>query len=385
MFSLCGGIGPLVALLARPHRGARKSTAGRSASISSATRCWRVCLRLLRHGAERRPARRRSIAAGDAAGAGAGPAAAPALAALTQPVGRRAERRGATTFMRLAFGAGARILPARSRPASPSAATHYHEGSVSISPGSCRSSATCGPRSRRRPRRRSTPMPAPSRRLADSRVLAGPVLLIPLIGFGLLRVQPTRRSRRLLPPAADDDGDGRGPGVLTLRLSVQSGELQRADARLRLLAAATEQTADLILITRADGRSSTPTTPACTRSATPATSCAARTCRPARTRLRADGRSHRLRGAAEGHLARHARAPAQGRQHFPASSTVVALERPDGRITHFVGVQRDITDELSCAISSCTASGSRRSASWSPASRTRSTTRCRRSSAASSC
>ena len=44
-----------------------------------------------------------------------------------------------------------------------------------------------------------------------------------------------------------------GLGVLTLRLSVQSGELQRADARLRLLAAATEQTADLILITRANG------------------------------------------------------------------------------------------------------------------------------------
>ena len=31
---------------------------------------------------------------------------------------------------------------------------------------------------------------------------------------------------------------------------------------------------------------------------------------------------------------------------FPASSTVVALKNRDGRVTHFVGVERDITDEL---------------------------------------
>ena len=31
---------------------------------------------------------------------------------------------------------------------------------------------------------------------------------------------------------------------------------------------------------------------------------------------------------------------------FPASSTVVALRNRDGRVTHFVGVERDITDEL---------------------------------------
>ena len=31
---------------------------------------------------------------------------------------------------------------------------------------------------------------------------------------------------------------------------------------------------------------------------------------------------------------------------FPASSTVVALRNGEGRVTHFVGVERDITDEL---------------------------------------
>ena len=31
---------------------------------------------------------------------------------------------------------------------------------------------------------------------------------------------------------------------------------------------------------------------------------------------------------------------------FPASSTVVALRSREGKVTHFVGVQRDITDEL---------------------------------------
>ena len=80
-----------------------------------------------------------------------------------------------------------------------------------------------------------------------------PLLAVPLVGYGLLRVQPLGDpgdSFRVLLTTMTIVG---GVGLLTLRLAVQRGELQRADARVRLLAAATEQTGDLILITRGDG------------------------------------------------------------------------------------------------------------------------------------
>ena len=80
------------------------------------------------------------------------------------------------------------------------------------------------------------------------------MLLIPLIGYGcctsMASAVQTHSFRVLLTSMATVCG----LALLTLRLAVQGGELQRADARLKLLAAATEQTGDLILITRADGR-----------------------------------------------------------------------------------------------------------------------------------
>ena len=57
-------------------------------------------------------------------------------------------------------------------------------------------------------------------------------------------------------------------------------------------------------------------------------------------------RSHRARSAPEGHLARHVAAPAKDGSRLAGSSTVVALRNRDGRVTHFVGVERDITEEL---------------------------------------
>src|SRR5262249_48698196 len=80
-----------------------------------------------------------------------------------------------------------------------------------------------------------------------------PVFLIPLIGYGTLYLQPlggTNDSFRALLTSVMTVA---GLGLLSLQLAVQGGELQRAGARMRLLAAATEQTGDLILITRADG------------------------------------------------------------------------------------------------------------------------------------
>jgi PAS domain-containing protein len=80
-----------------------------------------------------------------------------------------------------------------------------------------------------------------------------PVFLIPLIGYGALYIQPLGGSGDSFRALLTGLMTVAGLGVLTLRLAAQGGELQRVDARLRLLAAATEQTGDLILITRADG------------------------------------------------------------------------------------------------------------------------------------
>jgi PAS domain S-box-containing protein len=174
-----------------------------------------------------------------------------------------------------------------------------------------------------------------------------PVFLIPVIGFGLLRLQPM-----------GDPGDSvrlllttlamvAGLGVLTLRLSGQSGELQRADARLRLLAAATEQTADLILITRSNGAFEH-ANDACvhalgyTRDELSSMSLPQLLERGFERTVDHIGTEVRQTGIWRGTLV-HRR---KDGSTFPASSTVVALRDRSGRVTHFVGVQRDITDEL---------------------------------------
>ena len=152
MFSLCGGIGPLVALWRGRIAGAREDvSAARRPSISSRYgMLGALRLRLLRARAERRACRPGQQLAGDAAVARAGAAA----AADGRPRRRRlwlgARTSVAPTYQRLAIGVGGRILPSRSRPAWRSRANDYHLGTrATTSPGSCRSSATCGRRSTR--------------------------------------------------------------------------------------------------------------------------------------------------------------------------------------------------------------------------------------------
>jgi PAS domain S-box-containing protein len=138
-----------------------------------------------------------------------------------------------------------------------------------------------------------------------------------------------------------------GLGLLTLRLSAQADELQRADARLKLLAAATEQTGDLILITRADGIFA---------HANEAFFRGTGYSRAEMTSLHfadlIDGGSAKLaeeiatevkaRGIWRGTVTRRRRDGST----FPASCTVVPLRDSVGRVTNYVGVERDITDEL---------------------------------------
>ena len=178
-------------------------------------------------------------------------------------------------------------------------------------------------------------------------VSALPVLLIPLIGYGSLVVQPLGGGGDAFRTLLTGLMTVAGLALLTLRLAAQGSELQRADARLRLLAAATEQTADLILITRADGGFEH------------ANDAFVRALGYTRAELGAFSFSDlmergfqgvgdqipahvRERGIWRGTLMRRRRDGAT----FPASCTVVGLKDDTGAITHFVGVERDITEEI---------------------------------------
>jgi two-component system NtrC family sensor kinase len=175
---------------------------------------------------------------------------------------------------------------------------------------------------------------------------AVPVLLIPLIGYSAMWLQPlgpTVDSFRALLTGLVTVA---GLGFLTLRLGIQGGELQRTDARLRLLAAATEQTQDLIVITRADGRVEHAndafvralgySREELSRSAFP--DLLAEGFHEVGARIREELRQ---RGVWRGTLLRRRRDGSS----FPAACTVTAL-RERGAITHMVGVERDITEEL---------------------------------------
>ena len=190
-------------------------------------------------------------------------------------------------------------------------------------------------------------VPSQGRALLPAAASALPVLLIPIIGYGWLQfvsLGDFGDSFRALLTSLLTVG---GLGFLTLRLIAQGDELQKTDAKARLLAAATEQTGDLILITRADGAFEH------------ANDAFLRVMGYSRAQLAATHfsdliekgmdrlREHiatavRERGVWRGTLLR--------RRHdgstFPASCTVVALKDAHGAITHFVAVERDITEEL---------------------------------------
>jgi PAS domain S-box-containing protein len=174
-----------------------------------------------------------------------------------------------------------------------------------------------------------------------------PVFLIPLVGYTALFVQPLGSSgdsfRALLTGLITVGG----LGLLTIRLALQGSELQRADARRRLLAAATEQTGDLILITRANGavehandaflRALGYSRHELSQLTFPDTM------QPGFGLLGAQISAEvRERNIWRGTLLRRRRDGST----FPAGCTVVGLRDQRGSITHFVGVERDITDEL---------------------------------------
>lgn len=187
----------------------------------------------------------------------------------------------------------------------------------------------------------------PTRSSFAAAASAVPVLLIPAIGYGLLHVQPIGQSGDSFRILLTTLTTVAGLGLLTLRLSVQGTELQRADQRLRLLAAATQQTGDLILITRADGAFEQ-ANDACVRALGYSRGELARL---GLRELVEYGTGEVLRALADEIRDNGIwRATLQLRRAdgtaFPASSTVVALTNVDGRIVHYVFVLRDISEEL---------------------------------------
>ncbi len=345
MFSLGGGIGPTVALLAMPHLGPRKSSA------------WAVGVDLISYAMLVGFIYAYFIMVPSVLPAGAG---SPQRTLLTLVQVQRLllfaglglsawfARNTAwrATLAWLAAGAGVGYV-LRLITSAAISSNRYTEGSLYdlawIVPFLCylwaaQEAPATSDESNRFP---------PRRGWRDAALSSAPVFLIPAIGFGLLKVQPL-----------GDPGDSfrllltvlamiAGLGLLTLRLSAQSGELQRADARLRLLAAATEQTADLILISRADGRFEH-ANDACIQALGYTREELARMSmadllEPGFGGMIKDVASEvREKGAWRGTLL-HRR---KDGSKFPVSSTVVALRGPDEGIAHFVGVQRDITEEL---------------------------------------
>jgi PAS domain S-box-containing protein len=187
----------------------------------------------------------------------------------------------------------------------------------------------------------------PSSFLLPVTASAIPVFLIPLIGYSVLNLQPLDSAVDAFRALLTGVMTVAGLGLLTLRLASQGTELQRADARLRLLAAATAQTADLILITRANGS---------VEHANDAFVRALGYSRAELERLRFAAlidpafagaaaqieKEVEARGIWRGTLLRRRKDGSM----FPAACTVVALRSETGDLTHYVGVERDISDEI---------------------------------------
>jgi PAS domain S-box-containing protein len=171
--------------------------------------------------------------------------------------------------------------------------------------------------------------------------------LIPIVGYGGYYVSP-------LGSPADDFRvllttlmTIAGLALLTTRTIFQRTELRRADARLRLLGSVAQQAGDLVIVFDRTWL---------VREANDAAVAALGYTREELARLRCPDLT-----AEDGHAAgREADRALQADQAwrgaivrrrkdgstFPAASTMGALRTEAGRVTHFVAVERDVTDEL---------------------------------------
>jgi PAS domain S-box-containing protein len=344
MFSLCGGAAPLIALVARPHRGVRAAAASRTALdiagcglLAAFLYAYFIMVPSVLPGARQSAQVTLLISAQVLRFA--------TLVALCATAWLARRTIWGLTFATLAIGVGVGFF-LRIDTSLAIMSGRYQSGTIHdlawIIPYLCYSWAALeAPRSPAEER-------APAGRGALPIVASAvPVILIPVIGYGWLQVAsigPSIDSFRALLTSLLTVG---GLGLLTLRLVAQGDELQRSDARARLLAAATEQTGDLILITRADGTFEH-ANDAFLRvmgysRAELATVQFADLLERGMERLRDHiSTAIRERGIWRGTLLRRRRDGTT----FPSACTVVALKDDYDVVTHFVAVERDITDEL---------------------------------------
>lgn len=138
-----------------------------------------------------------------------------------------------------------------------------------------------------------------------------------------------------------------GLALLTMRTIVQRTELRRADARLRLLAAVAQQAGDLVIafdrtwLVR-EANDAAVAALGYSREELARLKCPDLTADEGHDAGREADRALKSDQAWRGTIVRRRKDGTT----FPASSTMGALRDDAGRVTHFVAVERDITDEL---------------------------------------
>ncbi|MBA3950179.1 MAG: PAS domain S-box protein, partial [Acidobacteria bacterium] len=173
------------------------------------------------------------------------------------------------------------------------------------------------------------------------------VALVPAVGYGVRIMaplgEPVDGFRDLLTAFSTVIG----VVLLSARLASQRGEVRRADARARLLAAAVEQTDSLVMVVRADGGIEHANAAMLDALGHDRTSIAARgfvetTNNPFEGLGSVIESQVRRYGIWRGTFNRRRRDGTT----FPVAATVVPLLSVTGEVTHFVGVERDITEDL---------------------------------------
>ncbi len=342
LFSLCGGIGPLIALFARPHRGARPYAVGKVSFLLAGygllavfLYAYFVLVPSLLPGGGNAEVRLLQLVQVNRA-----------LLFVSMTAFMLIARRTPwfQTYRWLALGTGAGFL-LRIYTSLAIARGAYQSGTLYdlawIVPFLCYLGAVLSaPASPA-----ESDAEAPVRALHPAISLA-PVFLIPLVGYGTIFLQPLG-SGDSLRAMLTGFVTVAALGLLTLRLASQGGELQRADARMRLLAAATEQTAELILITNVNG---------VVEHANDAFVRALGFSRAELSSMTFTDLMERGFGAIGVHIAEAVRNEGIWRgtlmrrrrdgSTFPSACTVAGLKNANGAITHYVGVERDISDEV---------------------------------------
>jgi PAS domain S-box-containing protein len=345
LFSLCAGFGPLVALLARPHRGPRTEVVAPIAMTMVAYCLLAVfiysyfvlvpsVIPLARPAAQQRllyfvQANRLLL-----------------LLSLTCLVFIARDTPWRPTYLRLAVGAALGFL-LRLGTSQAIARGEYQVGTLYdfawIVPWLFYAWAAAS---------------APASPAADDEVdrphevtpvslLALPALLIPLVGYGVLNLEAVGEpvdSFRLFLTSLTTVAV---LGLVTVRLAMQGSELQRTDKRLQLLAAATEHTGDLILIARPDGTFEHANAAFLRAFGYTRSELASRRfvdlIEPGMDRIERDITAEvQNSGVWRGTL----RGLRQDGTSFPAACTITALRDAAGRLTHFVGIERDMTEDL---------------------------------------